>query len=78
MTSTSSEVPEPTGSHWPAIPSSETEVTTAVSASRIGIPAAISAPNTASSRISVSGIDVHSDFRKSWPSSALATRLVLA
>jgi hypothetical protein len=60
------------------MPSSDTDVTTAVRASRIGIPAAMRAPNTASSSTSVSGIDVHSDCRKSWPSRALATRSVLA
>jgi hypothetical protein len=48
-------------------------VTTAVPASSTGMPAAMSAPNTASSRISVSGTDVHSDLRKSLPSSAFAT-----
>ena len=46
--------------------SSETAVTTAVPASSTGMPAAMIAPKTQISKISVSGIDVHSDFRKSW------------
>jgi hypothetical protein len=78
MSSTTSDVLEPTGSHCPGSASSEIAVVTAVAASSSGMPAAISAPNTAISRISVTGTDVTSARRKSWPINALAARSVLA
>jgi hypothetical protein len=65
MISTTSELLEPTGSHWPGMASSEIAVITAVAASSSGMPAAISAPNTTTSRISVTGTEVTSAFRKS-------------
>ncbi len=78
MISTTSEVLDPTGSHCPGMASSETAVMTAVAASSSGIPAAMSAPNTPASRISVTGTEVTSACRKSWLISALAARSVLA
>ena len=51
---------------------------TAVPASSSRMPAAISAPKTASSRISVTGTEVTSALRKSWPSCAFAARSALA
>ena len=58
--------------------SSETATMTALPASSTGMPAAISAPNTAISRISVIGTEVSSALRKSWLISVLAARSVLA
>ena len=55
MISTTSDVLVPTGSHWPMTDSSETAAMTAVTASSTGMPAATSAPNTTSSKISVTG-----------------------
>ena len=78
MISTTSEVLEPMGSHRLGTASSETATTTALPASSTGMPAAISAPNTASSRISVIGTDVSSALWKSWPISVLAAWSVLA
>src|ERR1035438_8061177 len=60
MRSTTSEVLCPTGSQGPGMASSEMAVMTAVAASSSGIPAAISAPNTATSRTSVIGTEVTS------------------
>ena len=78
MISTTSDVLWPTGSHWPMTDVSEIALTTAVAASSSGMPAAISAPNTATSRISVTGSEVISAWRKSWLISELATRSSLA
>ena len=58
MTSTISDVPELTGNQCAGMASSDTAAATAVPASSTGMPAAISAPNTAISRTSVSGIEV--------------------
>ena len=78
MISTTSDVLEPTGSHWPGMASSEIAVITAVAASSSGMPAAISAPNTPISRTSVTGTDVTSAWRKSLLIRAFAARSVLA
>ena len=78
MSSMTSEVLDPTGSHWPGMASSEIAVTTAVPASSSGMPAAISAPNVSSSRTRVTGIEVSSAWWKSWPICWLATRSSLA
>ena len=51
MMSTTSAVLEPMGSHRLGIASSDTATITALPASSTGMPAAISAPNTAISRI---------------------------
>ena len=64
MISTTSDVLDPTGSHWLTTVSSDSAVTTEVAASSSGMPAAISAPNTSSSRISVIGTEVASARRK--------------
>src|ERR1039457_2110765 len=48
--SPTSEVFGPTGSQWPGMASREIAVITAVAASSSGMPAAISAPNTATSK----------------------------
>ena len=66
------------GSHCPGMASSASAVNTAVPASSTGMPAAISAPNTAISRISVIGTEVSSACRKSWLTIALAARSALA
>jgi len=78
ISSTTSDVLEPTGSHWPGMASSEIAAVTAVAASSSGMPAAISAPNTAISRISVIGTEVTSALRKSRLIRAFAARSVLA
>ena len=78
MISTTSEVFCPTGSQCPGIASSEIAVITAVIASSTGIPAAISAPNTSSSRISVTGTEVTSAVRKSLSTRVLMARSPLA
>jgi hypothetical protein len=76
--STISEVAEPMGSHRPSAASSEIVAMTTVPASTTGMPAAISAPNTASSRIRVIGTEVISALRKSEFISELPTASVLA
>ena len=59
--------------------SSESAVITEVAASSSGMPAAISAPNTRTSRTSVIGTEVSSAFRKSEPEpGALMARSALA
>jgi hypothetical protein len=58
--------------------SSEIAVITEVPASSSGMPAAISAPNTMSSRISVIGTEVVSAFRKSASTSLVMARSPLA
>ena len=63
--STMEEVVWPTGSQWLGMASSEIAEMTAVPASSSGMPAAISAPNTMSSRTSETGIEVTSAFLKS-------------
>ena len=78
MISTTSEVLAPTGSHWPTTDSSETAAMTAVTASSTGMPAATSAPNTTSSRISVTGMEVASALRKSLPTALLTAAEMLA
>src|ERR1039457_5223699 len=70
MRSTTSEVFCPTGSQWPGMASREIAVITAVAASSSGMPAAISAPNTATSKTSVIGTEVTSALRKSGPTQA--------
>jgi len=49
-----------TGSQWLTIGSTPSEAVSAVSASSTGMPAATSAPNTISSRISVTGTEIPS------------------
>ena len=78
MIKITSDVLWPTGSHWPTTEASEIALITAVAASSNGMPAAISAPNTSSSKISVIGSEVVSALRKSWLIVAFATRLTLA
>jgi hypothetical protein len=78
MISTTSAVLEPMGSQRLGIASSDTATITALPASSTGMPAAISAPNTTISRISVIGTEVSSAWWKSWPISALAAWSVLA
>ncbi len=58
MSSTTSEAFCPVGNQWPGMASSEIAVITEVPASSSGMPAAISAPNTSTSRISVTGSEV--------------------
>ena len=76
--STTDEVVESTGSQWLGIASSDMALITAVPASRTGMPAATSAPNTTTSNTSVIGTDVSSDFRKSAPIRRLVARFTLA
>jgi hypothetical protein len=76
--STIEEVVPSTGSQRPGIASSEMAEITAVPASSSGMPAAISAPNTTSSRTSETGTDVISAFLKSWPVELLMARSTLA
>ena len=78
MISTTSEVLDPMGSQRLGTASSETATMTALPASSTGMPAAISAPNTASSRISVIGTEVSSALWKSLPIIVLAAWSVLA
>ena len=78
MISTTSEVLDPMGSHRLGTASSDTATMTALPASSTGMPAAISAPNTASSRISVIGTEVSSALWKSLPIIVLAAWSVLA
>jgi hypothetical protein len=78
MISTTSEVLDPIGSQRLGMASSDTATITELPASSTGMPAAISAPNTAMSRMSVIGTEVSSALRKSWPISVLAARSVLA
>ncbi len=66
------------GSHRPSAASSEIVEITTVPASTTGMPAAISAPKTASSRIRVIGTDVISALRKSELIRAFPTASVLA
>ena len=66
------------GSHRLGIASSDTATITALPASSTGMPAAISAPNTAISRISVIGTEVSSALWKSWLITVLAAWSVLA
>ena len=54
-----------TGSHLLGMASSEMALATAVPASSSGMPAAISAPNTTSSKTKVTGTEVTSACRKS-------------
>ena len=63
--STIEEVVLSIGSQWLGMASSEIAEITAVPASSSGMPAAISAPNTTSSRTSETGIEVTSAFLKS-------------
>ena len=78
MISTTSEVLDPTGSHWLTRVSSDSAVTTEVMASSSGMPAATSAPNTSSSSTRVMGTEVSSALRKPWPSRELMARPKLA
>ena len=64
--STIDEVVLPTGSQRLGMAISEIAEMTAVPASSSGMPAAISAPNTISSRTSETGTEVTSALRKSW------------
>ncbi len=74
MISTTSDVLEPTGSHRLTTVSSDSAVITEVAASSSGMPAAISAPNTSSSRISVIGTEVASAVRKPLSRTELMAR----
>ncbi len=76
--STISEVAEPIGSHRPSAASSAIVAVTTVPARTTGMPAAISAPKTASSRSRVIGTEVSSALRKSEFISAFPTASVLA
>src|ERR1035441_371533 len=76
--STIEEVVLPIGSQRPGMASSEIAEITAVPASSNGMPAAISAPNTTSSRTSETGIEVTSALRKSWLVMLPVTRSRLA
>ena len=76
--STTDDVVLPTGSQWLGIASSEMAVTTEVTASSSGMPAAISAPNTHSSSTSVIGTEVTSAWRKSELMMLLVARSTLA
>ena len=58
--------------------SSEMVAATALPASTTGMPAAISAPNTTTSKISVMGTELNSARRKSDSSNAFAAALALA
>ena len=78
MISTTSAELEPMGSHRLGMASSDTATITALPASSTGMPAAISAPNTAISRISVIGTEVSSALWKSWLITVLAAWSVLA
>ena len=80
MMSTTSATDElaPTGSQWLGMASSEIAIITAVAASSSGMPAAISAPNTTSSRTSETGTEVISAFLKSLPVLLLMARSTLA
>ena len=78
MSSTTSDVLGPTGSHRLITVSSDSAVITEVAASSSGMPAAISAPNTSSSRSSVIGTEVASALRKPLASSPLMARPELA
>ena len=71
MISTTSEVLDPTGSHRLKMVSRDSAVTTDVSASNSGMPAATRAPNTSSSRTSVMGTEVASALRKPRASTEL-------
>ena len=64
MTTTTSKVELVTGSQWLTIVSTPMAAVSAVSASSTGMPAATSAPNTISSRISVIGTEVASALPK--------------
>src|SRR5215471_18678121 len=78
ISSTTSVVACPTGTQWPGMASSASAVITEVAASSSGMAAAISAPNTTTSRPSVIGIEVSSAFRKSAETSPLMARSPLA
>ena len=64
MITTTSKVELLTGSQWLAIVSTPMAAVSAVTASSTGMPAATSAPNTSSSRISVIGTEVASALLK--------------
>ena len=64
MITTTSKVELPTGSQWLTIVSTPMAAVSAVTASSTGMPAATSAPNTISSRISVIGTEVASALLK--------------
>ena len=64
MITTTSKVVLLTGSQWLTIVSTPMAAVSAVSASSTGMPAATSAPNTSSSRISVIGTEVASALLK--------------
>ena len=76
--STIGDVMESMGSRRLGMDSREIAEITAVPASSSGMPAAISAPNTSSSRTRVTGTDVTSACRKSWSTSAPVARSRLA
>ena len=78
MISTTSDVLDPTGSHWLMTVSSDSAVITEVTASSSGMPAAIRAPNTSSSKTSVIGTEVASAWRKPLSSTELMARAALA
>ena len=78
MISTTSDVLDPTGSHWPTTDSRDIAAMTAVNASSSGMPAAISEPKTTSSRISVIGTEVSYALRKSLPSALPTASEMLA
>ena len=74
MSSTTSDVLDPTGSHRLMTVSSDSATITEVIASSSGMPAATSAPNTSSSRIRVIGTEVASARRKPLSSTELMAR----
>ena len=78
MISTTSDVLALTGSHRLTTVSRDSAVTTEVTASSSGMPAAISAPNTSSSKTTVIGIEVASALRKPLPRTELSARFSLA
>src|SRR5258707_1190009 len=80
MITTTSKVELPTGSQWLTIVSTPMEAVSAVTASSTGMPAATSAPNTISSRISVIGTEVASaslNFSKAEATSVPITLILL-
>src|SRR5258708_4760137 len=78
MISTTSDVLDPTGSQRLTTVRSDSAVITEVAASSSGMPAAISAPDTGTSRTSVTGREVAPALRKPLPSTEVMARPWLA
>ena len=74
ISSTTSDVLDPTGSQRLMTVSSASAVITEEAASSRGMPAAISAPNTSTSRISVIGTEVVSAWRNPLSRTELMAR----